>query len=49
MRGMRAVILDRQGITGIIVPTGLLLAMAMIFALVALQRLRFDQTKVGWA
>jgi ABC-2 type transport system permease protein len=49
MRGLRSVILDGRGIGGVVRPTAMLLAMAAVFAIVALRRLRFDETKVGWA
>jgi ABC-2 type transport system permease protein len=48
MRGFRSVILDGQGLGGIAVPVGILAAMTIVFALVALRRLRFDDHKVGW-
>lgn len=49
MRGMRSVILDGRGLGGVVLPSAALLLMATVFAFVALQRLRFDQAKVGWA
>jgi ABC-2 type transport system permease protein len=49
MRGFRSVILDGQGLGGVTAPTGVLLGMAALFAMVALWRLRFDETKIGWA
>jgi hypothetical protein len=49
MRGMRSVILDGRGIGGVVRPTAMLLAMGAAFAVVALRRLRFDETKTGWA
>ncbi len=48
MRGLRSVILDGRGIGGVVAPTVMLLAMAALFTVVALRRLRFDETKVGW-
>jgi ABC-2 type transport system permease protein len=48
MRGFRAVILDAQGLGGVTTPIGVLLAMTLVFAVVALRRLRFDEAKVGW-
>jgi ABC-2 type transport system permease protein len=48
MRGMRSIILDGQGLTGITLPTAMLTGMAVIFAVVGLQRLRFDDRKSGW-
>jgi ABC-2 type transport system permease protein len=49
MRGMRSVILDGQGMGGIVLPGVALLGMASGFALIAFRRLRFDETKSGWA
>jgi ABC-2 type transport system permease protein len=48
MRGMRSVILDGRGITGVVLPAAVLLAMGAVFTVVALRRLRFDETKLGW-
>jgi len=48
MRGLRSVILDGRGLGGVAAPTAMLLAMAALFTVVALRRLRFDETKVGW-
>jgi ABC-2 type transport system permease protein len=49
MRGLRAVILDGRGYGATARPTAVLLGMALLFAVVALRRLRFDETKAGWA
>ena len=49
MRGLRSVILDGRGLGGVARPTAMLSAMALLFAAVALRRLRFDETKAGWA
>jgi ABC-2 type transport system permease protein len=49
MRGFRSVILDAEGLNGVATPIGVLLAMTLLFAVVALRRLRFDETKIGWA
>jgi len=49
MRGLRAVILDGQGLGGVVRPTAMLTLMAFVFAAVALRRLRFDDSKAGWA
>jgi ABC-2 type transport system permease protein len=49
MRGLRSVVLDGRGIGGVAKPTAMLLAMAVLFTLIALRRLRFDETKTGWA
>jgi ABC-2 type transport system permease protein len=48
MRGFRSVILDGAGMGGVIVPVGVLGAMSVVFTLVALRRLRFDEYKTGW-
>ncbi len=49
MRGFRSVILDGQGLGGVMAPSAMLLGMTALFAAVALRRLRFDETKIGWA
>jgi ABC-2 type transport system permease protein len=49
IRGMRSVILDGQGLGGVLRPTAMLLAMGVLFAVVALRRLRFDDAKTGWS
>ena len=49
MRGFRSVILDGQGIGGVVLPVAVLLGAAVVFGLVALRRFRFDDAKVGWA
>jgi ABC-2 type transport system permease protein len=49
MRGLRSVILDGRGMGGVARPTAMLGAMAALFAAVALRRLRFDESKSGWA
>jgi ABC-2 type transport system permease protein len=49
MRGMRSVILDGRGITGVALPATVLLAMTVVCTIVALGRLRFDDAKVGLA
>lgn len=48
MRGFRSIILDGQGLGGVTTPVGVLLAMALAFAAIALRRLRFDEAKVAW-
>jgi ABC-2 type transport system permease protein len=48
MRGFRSVILDGQSVGAIAAPVGILTAMSVGFAVVALRRLRFDEHKVGW-
>jgi ABC-2 type transport system permease protein len=48
MRGLRSVILDGRGMSGVAAPSLVLLGMAALFTVVALRRLRFDETKVGW-
>ena len=49
MRGFESVILDGDGLDGVAAPVGALLAMMLVFAVIALRRLRFDEAKVGWA
>jgi ABC-2 type transport system permease protein len=48
MRGLRSVILDGRGFGGTALPTAVLAAMAVGFAVVALRRMRFDETKIGF-
>jgi ABC-2 type transport system permease protein len=48
MRGFRAVILDGRGFGAVIAPVAVLGAMAALFALAAIRRLRFDEAKVAW-
>jgi ABC-2 type transport system permease protein len=48
MRGLRSVILDGHGLSAVVRPIVMLLAMGALFTVVALRRLRFDETKVGW-
>jgi ABC-2 type transport system permease protein len=49
MRGQRAVILDGRGLGGVVAPTAVLLGMAVVFACIAIARLRFEEAKVAWA
>jgi ABC-2 type transport system permease protein len=49
MRGMRSVVLDGRGMGGVALPSAVLLGMGCLFAIVALDRFRFDQTKTGFA
>ena len=48
MRGFRSVILDGRGLGAMAAPTGALAAMTVLFAIVSLRRLRFDETKTAW-
>jgi ABC-2 type transport system permease protein len=48
MRGFRSVILDGRGLGAVMAPVAVLGAMTVLFAVVALRRLRFDETKVAW-
>jgi ABC-2 type transport system permease protein len=48
MRGMRSVVLDGQGIGGVIAPTLVLLGMGALFAVVGVWRFRFDDAKTGF-
>ncbi len=49
MRGFRSVILDGRGLGAMFAPLAALTAMSALFAIVALLRLRFDETKTAWA
>ncbi len=49
MRGFRSVILDGRSLGGVLLPTGVLAAMTVLFAAVALARFRFDEPKLGWS
>ncbi len=49
MRGFRSVILDGRALGGVELPIVVLLGMAVLFALVALRRFRFDDTKISWS
>ena len=48
IRGMRSVVLQGRGLSGVALPTAVLLAMGLLFGIVALRRLRFDEVKLGW-
>jgi ABC-2 type transport system permease protein len=48
MRGMRSVVLDAQGLGGVVAPSAVLLGMSVVFAMVALVLFRFDDTKTGF-
>jgi ABC-2 type transport system permease protein len=48
MRGFESVILDGEGIGAMSKPTGALAVMALVFGVVALSRLRFDEAKTAW-
>ena len=48
MRGFRSVILGGAGAAAMAAPIGALAAMSVLFAAIALRRLRFDETKTGW-
>jgi ABC-2 type transport system permease protein len=49
MRGFRSVVLDGRGMGAMAAPIGALGAMAVLFVVVSLRRLRFDEAKTGWA
>ena len=49
MRGFHSVILDGRGLGAMAAPVGALAAMTVVFAAVALRRLRFDEAKTAWA
>ena len=48
MRGMRSVVLDGQGIGGVALPCAALVGMSVV-SRSSRRRLRFDETKSGWA
>jgi ABC-2 type transport system permease protein len=48
MRGMRSVVLDGAGLGAIMAPVAVLLGMSALFAVIALQRFRFDEAKTGF-
>ena len=48
MRGQRSVILDGGGVAAVALPSAVLLVMTALFVVVALRRLRFDESKVGF-
>jgi ABC-2 type transport system permease protein len=49
MRGLHSVILDGRSYGGTALPALMLAAMGALFAIVALRRMRFDETKVGFS
>lgn len=49
MRGFRSVILDGQSLGGVVAPALVLLGMGALFAVVALRRFRFEDTKISWS
>jgi len=49
MRGFRSVILGGEGLGAMAAPIAALGAMSVLFVLISLRRLRFDETKVAWA
>jgi ABC-2 type transport system permease protein len=49
MRGFRSVILDGQGLGGVLLPTAVLSAMAALFLAVSVARFRVADRKVGYA
>lgn len=49
MRGFRSVILDGAGVSGVLLPVAILLAMSVAFAVVSIARFRFDDAKTSWA
>ncbi len=48
MRGFRSVILDGAGLGAMAMPVAVLGGMTALFALIAMRRLRLDETKVSW-
>jgi ABC-2 type transport system permease protein len=49
MRGLESVILDGRGFGATALPALVLAAMAALFTVVALRRMRFDETKIGFS
>ena len=49
MRGLRSLILDGKGTSAVGLPVAVLCGYALLFVIIALWRLRFDDAKVGWA
>jgi ABC-2 type transport system permease protein len=49
MRGFRSVILGGRGLDAMAAPIGVLGAMTVLFVVISLRRLRFDEAKTGWA
>ena len=49
MRGFRSVILDGRSLGGVALPVLVLFAMAALFAVIALTRFRFEDTKLSWS
>ena len=49
MRGFRSVTLGGAGFGAMVAPIGTLAGMALVFAVVALRRLRFDEEKTAWS
>lgn len=49
MRGFRSVILNGRSVGGVLLPMGVLGAMGVLFAVVAIARFRFDEPKLGWS
>jgi ABC-2 type transport system permease protein len=47
MRGFRSIILSGRGLSGVVLPTVVLVAMSATFAAIALLRFRFDDTKTS--
>jgi ABC-2 type transport system permease protein len=48
MRGMRSVVLDGNGIGGVLAPTAVLVGMSALFGAIALVRFRFEDPKTGF-
>jgi len=49
MRGFRSVILGGRGLGAMAAPIAALGAMTVLFVVISLRRLRFDEAKTGWA
>jgi ABC-2 type transport system permease protein len=49
MRGLNSVVLDGRGFGATALPAVILAGMTALFAIVALRRMRFDETKIGFS
>ena len=48
MRGYRSIVLDGSGVSSVLLPTVVLAAFAVGFALIAINRFRFEDSKIYW-
>ena len=49
MRGFRAVTVDARGFSAVLLPIAVLVALTVLFAVVALLRFEVEDSKVAWA